>query len=125
MSGILLGPEDTVATHHHGQPCLVNSSAQILATASQKTQLSVTYKPVISSLYMKSAGKVVPELCHDTVVGSEAEVFSSFVLCPVPSRLHSGCRSSQPVDLAHSYIQQQFLIPHVVGLGSETFSRSP
>ena len=42
----------------------------------------MTYKPVIFSLNMKSAGKVVPELCHDTVMGSEAEVFSSFVLCP-------------------------------------------
>ena len=43
----------------------------------------MTYKPVIFSLNMKSAGKVVPELCHDTVMGSEAEVFSSFVLCPL------------------------------------------
>ena len=52
-------------------------------------------------------------------------VFQLCALPLVPSRLQRGCHSSQPLDLAQSYIQQQFLIPHVIGLGSETFSRSP
>ena len=86
MSGVLQGAGDTMVNHCHcGQPYCVNSSARMLATPatpSQKTQLAVTYMPVIFSLDMKSAGKVVPELYHDPVMGSEAQVFSSFVLCP-------------------------------------------
>ena len=83
MSGVLQGAGDTMVNHRHrGQPYCVNSSARMLATPSQKTQLAVTYMPVIFSLNMKSAGKVVPELYHDPVMGSEAQVFSSFVLCP-------------------------------------------
>ncbi|CAI9163891.1 unnamed protein product [Rangifer tarandus platyrhynchus] len=86
-----------VSHRRRGKPYCVNSSARVLATPSQKTQLAVTYMPVIFSLNMKSAGKVVPELYHDPVMGSEAQGPGTCGHhCLTASPCSSGSSSTEP-----------------------------